>query len=316
MALDIVVVGEALVEIMRPGVDVPLYEAGQFLGPYPSGASAIFADAAAKLGARVGFIGAVGDDDFGRCIRDRLEADGVDLRHLKVVPDRMTGVAFVTYFSDGSRKFIYNVREGAPAALDVDQIAPEYFAGVRWLHLMGFALTISDGSRRACYEAVTQVKRAGGRVSLDPNLRPEVLGVEAIRELCRPVLEAAEVVLPSGAEAQMLAGVDDTEAAVRALLSQGPEIVALKQGERGSTVYTADKKLVVPPFRVAEVDPTGAGDCYGAAFVVGLLEGWNLARTSHFANAVGALATTRQGPMEGTFTRAQVEAFVNKCGTG
>lgn len=312
MSLDIVVVGEALVEIMRPGVDRPLYETGQFLGPYPSGASAIFADAAAKLGARVGFVGAVGDDDFGRCIRERLEADGVDLRHLKVVPDRMTGVAFVTYFSDGSRKFIYNVREGAPSALDADQIRPEYFAGVRWLHLMGFALTISEGSRRACYEAVARVKRAGGRISLDPNLRPEVLGVEAIRELCRPVLEAAEVVLPSGTEAQLLAGVDDTESAVHALLTQGPRIVALKQGERGSTVYTRSVKVVVPPFRVVEVDPTGAGDCYGAAFVVGLLEGWGLTRTARFANAVGALATTRQGPMEGTFTRAQVEAFMSE----
>jgi tagatose kinase len=314
MGLDIVVVGEALVEVMRKGVDQPLYQAGEFLGPYPSGASAIFADAAARLGARVGFVGAVGNDDFGRCIRDRLESDGIDLSHLRVVPDRMTGVAFVTYFRDGSRKFIYNVREGAPAALNAAQIEPEYFAGVRWLHVMGFALTISDSCRQACYEAVALVRKAGGRVSLDPNLRPEVLSIEEIRNLCRPVLEACEIVLPSGVEAQMLAGVADTDAAVRALLRQGPRIVALKQGERGSTVYTADARLAIPPFRVTEVDPTGAGDCYGAAFVVGLLEGWGLERTARFANAVGALATTRQGPMEGTFTRNEVMTFMAEQG--
>jgi sugar/nucleoside kinase (ribokinase family) len=310
MSPDIVVVGEALVEVMRKGIDQPLYEPGEFLGPYPSGASGIFADAAARLGGSVGFISAIGADDFGRCIRERLERDGIDLTHIKVVPDRMTGVAFVTYFRDGSRKFIYNVREGAPAAMEPSQVQAEYFAGVRWLHIMGFALTISEGCRQACLKAVELVRQAGGRISLDPNLRPEVLTIEQVRELCRPVLEASEIVFPSGAEAMMLAGVDDTETAVRALLRQGPKMVALKQGEQGSTVFTADERVVAPPFRVTEVDPTGAGDCYDAAFVTGLLEGWDLARTARFANAVGALATTRQGPMEGTFSRAEVMAFM------
>ncbi len=316
MSLDIVIVGEALVEVMRKGIDQPLYQAGEFLGPYPSGASAIFADAAAKLGGSVGFIGAIGSDDFGRCIRDRLEKDGIDLTYLKVVPDRMTGVAFVTYFRDGSRKFIYNVREGAPATMDASQVQPEYFAGVRFLHVMGFALSINESCRQACYKAVDLVKKGGGKVSLDPNLRPEVLTIEEIREVCRPVLEVAEIVLPSGEEAMMLAGVEDTGEAVRELLRQGPRIVALKQGEKGSTVFTAEEKIEAPPFRITEVDPTGAGDCYDAAFVIGLLEGWDLGRTARFANAVGALATTRQGPMEGTFTREEVIAFMAEQGVG
>lgn len=316
MSPEIVVVGDALVEMMRKGIDQPLYQAGEFLGPYPSGASAIFADAAARLGGSVGFIGAIGNDDFGHCIRDRLEKDGIDLTYLKVVPGRMTGVAFVTYFRDGSRKFIYNVREGAPAALDASQVQPEYLAGVRFLHVMGFALTISESCRQACYKAVDLVKKGGGKISLDPNLRPEVLTIEEIREVCRPVLEASDLVLPSGVEAMMLAGTEDTEEAVHELLRQGPKMVALKQGEQGSTVFTAEGKMKAPPFRVTEVDPTGAGDCYGAAFVIGLLEGWDLARTARFANAVGALATTRQGPMEGTFTREEVLAFMAGQGGG
>jgi sugar/nucleoside kinase (ribokinase family) len=274
MSLDIVIVGEALVEVMRKGIDQPLYQAGEFLGPYPSGASAIFADAAAKLGGSVGFIGAIGSDDFGRCIRDRLEKDG----------------------------------------MDASQVQPEYFAGVRFLHVMGFALSINESCRQACYKAVDLVKKGGGKVSLDPNLRPEVLTIEEIREVCRPVLEVAEIVLPSGEEAMMLAGVEDTGEAVRELLRQGPRIVALKQGEKGSTVFTAEEKIEAPPFRITEVDPTGAGDCYDAAFVIGLLEGWDLGRTARFANAVGALATTRQGPMEGTFTREEVMAFMAEQG--
>lgn len=312
MALDIVIVGDALVEIMRRGVDQPLDKPGEFLGPYPSGASSIFADAAAKLGAKVGFVGVVGDDDFGLCLRHRMTQDGIDLTHLKIDPDRMTGVAFVTYFRDGSRKFIYNVREGAPFLLDESQVHPEYLAGVKFLHVMGFVLSINESCRRACYKAVELVKRAGGKVTLDPNLRPEVLTIEKVREVCRPVLKESEVVFPSGEEATMLAGVEGIEEAVQRLLSQGPKIVALKQGEKGSTVFTEKERIEVSSFKVKEVDPTGAGDCYDAAFVVGLLEGWDLQRTARFANAAGALATTRQGPMEGTFSRQEVLDFMAK----
>ena len=87
-------------------------------------------------------------------------------------------------------------------------------------------------------------------------------------------------------------------------------MVALKRGARGSIIFTSFERLAVPAFAVEQVDPTGAGDCYAGAFVVGLLEGWPLTRVGHFANAVGALATTRLGPMEGAPTREEVEAFI------
>ena len=97
----------------------------------------------------------------------------------------------------------------------------------------------------------------------------------------------------------MLTGDDDAGAACRRLVARGIPIVALKRGAEGSSVYTASTELDAPPISVTEVDPTGAGDCYGAAFVVGLLSGWELARVARFANIVGGLAVTRQGPMEG-----------------
>ncbi len=104
MSLEIIAIGEALVEVMRTRLDDPLDKASEFVGPFPSGAPAIFADQAARLGHRVGFIGAVGDDDFGACQLDRLRDDGLDVSLCPRLPDRATGVAFVTYFSDGSRR--------------------------------------------------------------------------------------------------------------------------------------------------------------------------------------------------------------------
>jgi len=309
MALEIIAIGEALVEVMRTRVDDPLDRASEFVGPFPSGAPAIFADQAARLGHKVGFIGAVGDDDFGACQLERLSSDGLDVSLCPRVPDRATGVAFVTYFSDGSRRFLYHIAHAA--AGQMPELNAAYFQGVKYLHICGSSLSVSERMRSSCYQAVELTKRAGGKVSFDPNLRPELLGgEEALRRICGPVIAASHVVLPSGSEAELLTGVKGVEAACRALLERGPEVVALKRGAEGCTIYTKGRKLDAPAFTVEAVDPTGAGDCFDAGFVVGLLEGLPLEQVGRLANACGALGATRKGPMEGAFRRAEVEAFM------
>ena len=305
----VLAIGEALVEIMRPQPDLPLDRPAPFVGPFPSGAPAIFADCVARLGVSSGFIGVVGDDDFGACLRSRLIADGVDVAHMATDPDRLTGIAFVTYHRDGGRHFLFHMRDAAAGQLGPRHLDEDYVSQAEWLHICGSALAASEPSREACYQAVEWVKGAGGRVSLDPNLRPELLSVERVRQVCQPVLAVADVVLPSGEEASMLTGIADPEEAAMALVGED-RIVALKRGARGSILFTPFERLAVPAFRIQEVDPTGAGDCYGAAFLVGLLEGWPLTQVARFANAVGALATTKLGPMEGAPTREEVEAFI------
>jgi len=309
MSLDIIALGEALVEIMRTRVDDPLDELSDFVGPFPSGAPAIFADAAARLGRKVGFIGAVGDDDFGSCLLDRLRADGLDLTYCRRVPDRATGVAFVTYFSDGSRRFLYHIAHAAAGQLP--EVEAAYVGQAGFLHICGSSLSVSERMRNACFQACEAVKAGGGRISFDPNLRPELLGgEEALRRICAPVLAASHVVLPSGSEAELLAGVTGPEEACRALLQLGPKVVALKRGADGCSIFTADGKIDVPAYPVEAVDPTGAGDCFDAGFVVGLLEGLPLEQVGRLANASGALGATRKGPMEGAFPRPVVEKFM------
>jgi len=198
--------------------------------------------------------------------------------------------------------------------VDEEQIPPDYFADTRYLHLMGSSLTFSEGMRRACYRAAEIVAAQGGVVSLDPNLRPELLPVEQIHAICEPVMRVCRIVCPSGEELATLSGADSPEEGARRLLGRGVELVALKRGEQGSTLYTRQGALDIAPYRVTEVDPTGAGDCFDAALLVGLGQGWPLAKAGRFANAVGALATTRLGPMEGAFPRAEVEAFMREQG--
>jgi sugar/nucleoside kinase (ribokinase family) len=306
MTPKILTLGDLLVEVMRKELDQPLSRAADFVGPFPSGASAIFIDAAARLGGSTGYIGVAGPDDFGECVVGRLREDGVDTSHLRYAPGYTTGTAFVAYRSDGSRKFVYHLSQSAAAQLKPDDIDPAYVRGAAFVHITGSALSMNESVRQACYKAVKVVKDAGGRVSFDPNIRPELLGIDRVREIVGPVMEVCDLLLPSGAEATMLTGDADEETACRNLLARGVPIVALKRGAQGSKVFTAAQTIEVPSLTVTEIDPTGAGDCYGGAFVVGLLEGWDLLRVARFANIVGALSVTRKGPMEGAPFRPEV----------
>lgn len=308
MEAEIASIGELLVEIMRSKVGVPLSKSGEFLGPYPSGAPAIFIDAAARLEHSCAIIGAVGTDEFGKCLLDRFNADGVDTTHILRLADYTTGIAFVTYFEDGSRQFLFHIAHSAAgqmAELDIDSLAEASF-----LHICGSSLAVNEAMRDACYKACEVVAAAGGKISFDPNLRPELVGEEEFQELCYPVLKRSYVVLPGEQEAELLAGVEGPKNACRVLLEKGPSIVGLKSGARGCTVFEQEGSFDVPPFPAQEVDPTGAGDCFDAGFVVGLLEKMPIKRVALLANAMGALGTSHMGPMEGTYFRTDVFRFM------
>jgi sugar/nucleoside kinase (ribokinase family) len=306
MSPEVISIGTMLVEIMRQQLDQSLDRPGTFAGPFPSGDTAIYADTVARLGRSAGYIGAVGADDFGKCLLDRFARDGVDFSCGKVLPDHTTGVAFVAYFSGGSRKFIFHWVHAAAGQLSPGFLDPDYFRDAKWLHLTGCNLSASEGARDACYRAMNLLP-AGARISFDPNIRPELLTVEQIRELCKPVLDRADVVLPSISEAAMLTGELDDKTGCRRWASEG-KIVVRKEGPRGCRVFPpgGEQELEIPGFVVEEVDPTGAGDSFSAGFTVALLDGLDLEEAGRFANATGALAVTRLGPMEGAPWRFEV----------
>jgi sugar/nucleoside kinase (ribokinase family) len=316
MCPDIICLGELLVEIMREQVDIHHGEIGSiYKGPYPSGAPAIFIDSAARMSKpfnlSTGFFGSVGNDEFGECIINKLKIDGVDISQIRKLDNETTGIAFNQYNSDGSRKFIFAV--GAAGNIFPENINEKYFSNVKSLHIMGSALSISKVSRDSCYKAIKIAKKMNQNViiSFDPNLRPEMLDLERILELSKPVLKEALILLPSGKEAEMLAGVEGATNACKELLDRGLEIIILKLGEEGCIIFTHKNKdgIKVPGFKVKEIDPTGAGDSFGGAFIVGYLAGWDLTKAARFANAVGALKVQNFGPMPDT-TYEDVEIFM------
>ncbi len=196
---EIVAIGEILVEIMATEIGQTFLAPGLFRGPYPSGAPAIFADQAARMGAGTALIGCVGPDDFGTLNLRRLEASGVETGWISRVPGTTTGSAFVTYRPDGNRDFIFNIRNSASAQLRAEQIDPAVFEGCRFFHVMGSSLFDAEIAR-AVRQGVELARAAGALVSFDPNIRKELLGVPEVQATIEHILAEADLLLPSEAD--------------------------------------------------------------------------------------------------------------------
>lgn len=309
----VIALGEVLVEIMRPDAHSPLDTPGRFAGPFMSGAPAIFAGACARLGAPTALIGTVGDDAFGRLIRRQGQRDGLDLTYLLTDPARATGCAFVAYDMAGRRDFVFHVREAAAGVAPPSWSPAEALAAVEWLHICGSTLAISPRWWDVAQQAALRARERGAHVSFDPNVRPELLGGRSVAEVCGPFLRLADIVLPSGAEAAMLTGEPNAEAGCVRLLEFGAEVVVLKRGPLGATLFTAAGSEEIAPFAVAEIDPTGAGDVFAAALASALLAGAPLREAVRQASAAGARAVTAQGPLEGAPTREELMAFLDSA---
>jgi tagatose kinase len=313
MALDILTFGEALVEVMRTGIDQPLDRSGAFIGPYPSGAPFIFTVQAARLGANASCIGAVGDDWFGKCQLDQLRTDGVDLRGVRTLKDYSTGVAFVAYNADGSRDFVFHARHAAAGQLSKTMLDASLFEGLKCLHVTGSSLSMHNEAYEMGLKALEMAQTVGSKISFDPNIRPQLMSAEQARVAFEPFMAGADVILLTNHEALLLTDTSTLDAAIAVLMNgHSQRIVVVHQGKDGGVVYAAQGSQHVQGYLVEEVDPTGAGDCFDAGFLVRWLSGDSIYEALWFANACGALAVTAQGPMAGAKTLAEVQKFMQE----
>lgn len=317
MAYDLLTFGEALVEVMRTGVDQPLDRPGPFEGPFPSGAPFIFTVQAARLGARAACIGSVGDDAFGRCQLDSLAADGVDTSGVRVLPGYATGVAFIAYSGDGSRDFVFHLRHDAAGQLEPDMATPRMFERLRCLHIMGSSLSIHADALALGYRALELAQAAGAAISFDPNIRPQLMSPEQAREVFQPFVDAADILMPTSEELCLLAdAATPSEGAYRLLNAKPGRLIVATAGAEGCLLYSLrDGELntrAVRAFPVNVVDPTGAGDCFDAGFLVRWLAGDSPTEAALFANACGALACTARGPMAGAMPADVVQRFIQQ----
>jgi len=301
-------IGEILVEIVAQERGTGFREPLKLTGPFPSGAPAIFIDQVARLGQACGIISCVGEDDFGRVNLERLTRDGVDVGAVAVLAGQTTGSAFVRYRESGERDFVFNIKNSACGQISLTEAGRTLLGECGHLHISGASL-FSDRVIDAASEAVQLVKRNGGSVSFDPNVRKEVTGDRKVLAALRMILSSCDTFLPSGDELTVLTDAETPDDAVTEILALGVSEIVVKQGTAGSTYYSHKGRVESPAYLVEEVDPTGAGDCFGATFITCRLQGRSVKESLDYANAAGARIVTVRGPMEGTSDFAQLDAL-------
>ena len=307
MGFDIITMGPLIVEIIRIERNRTFCEAGTFAGPFPSGDTPIFIHAAAKMGMNCGFLGSVGADGFGKCVFDRMKHSGVDMTHTLVVPNTYTGSTFVYYNEDDSRDFMYHLKGSGSEVIYEGEVDREYFKDCKWVHYTGFTMESSPRAKELVYKTM-EVLDKNTKVSFDPNLRPGHTQ-EEIMEMVGPVIERADLILPSKGEASKFFGGDDYDGCMK-WMKQG-KMVVQKRGAKGSRIFYQGEVTDVPSFEATEIDPTGAGDTFCAAFLTGLVDGKTPQEAARFANVAGGFAISAMGPMEGAVDKNTIEEFLN-----
>lgn len=306
----IVTIGEIVVEIMAEEPGNGFREPLALRGPYPSGAPAIFIDQVARLGQPCGLISCVGDDDFGWINIERLKRDGVDVSAIQIMAEQVTGTAFVRYKPEGDRDFVYNIKNSACGHTRITKAGEALLAQTRHFHVMGSSLF----SFRIIDEVITALKQvvaSGGTVSFDPNVRKEMLNIPEMRAAMEMMLQYCDIFMPSGPELMMLTEAKSESEAIREIFALGTSEIVVKRGAQGASHYSAAGALHVEPHHIAEIDPTGAGDCFGATFVTCRLQGRGAEESLRYANASGARAVGVRGPMEGVSSFAELDEFLS-----
>jgi fructokinase len=307
---EIVTFGELLVEFVATRIGQTFESPGEFEGPFASGAPAIFADQAAQQGASAAIAGCMGRDVFGETILRRLADDGVSVTSVARSADRSTGTAFVAYRANGGRQFVFNIAQSAAGLLDADGINPDLFEGCHWLHIMGSSL-YNAGAIRAARTAVEEARRGGCRISFDPNIRAELTGSPEVQQALCETLDICDLFLPSESDLRFFHPDLESDEVIRKMLDRPSlEAVVLKRGAAGSVYIDRKQRIEARAFEVTEVDPTGAGDCFCGTFLASLVRGLPVEQALVRANAAGAMAVLKRGPMEGNSSREELDSFI------
>ncbi|MGA3942080.1 sugar kinase [Ralstonia nicotianae] len=282
---DIFAYGEALIEFNQTDPGSAAWALGY------GGDTSNFCIAAARQGARTGYVSAVGADRFGQALRTLWQAEGVDHTWVQTDPQAPTGLYFVSHDARGHH-FDYLRAGSAASRFQTAQLPLQAIAAARVFHLSGISLAISDTACDAGLAAMAHARAAGVTVSFDTNLRLRLWPLARARAVMREAMRTCDLCLPSWDDVTVLLDCHDRDAIVDTLLGWGIRLVALKMGAEGCYVATPEARTLVPRHPVAAVDATGAGDCFGGAFVARIVAGDTPQDAARYANVAAALSTT------------------------
>jgi fructokinase len=320
---QLISIGELLIDFVSFEQDVSLTDSSGFTKA-PGGAPANVAAGFAKLGGTAGFIGKVGEDPFGYYLKAVLDAIPVDTSALVFDTEARTTLSFVANHSSGIRDCVFYRNPGADMLLSPEEISEAYIKQAQIFHYGSISFN-SPLSKQATLKALEYAKKHRLLISYDPNLRMSLWENE---ELAREEINAgflfADLVKISEEEMEFVTGEDSLEACAEYILRKGPRLVLISRGKDGCFYSDGKTSGVLSGIKVNAVETTGAGDAFMAAVLYQLAQNLHdgseaslqvdseLLAILRFANAAGALATTRIGAIPALPTASEVNELLQK----
>ena len=311
-------IGEALIDFIPGEQGCTLKEVATFY-KRAGGAPANVAIDAAKLGGNSFMICKLGEDSFGTFIAETLSGYGVDISHITYTKQAPTALAFVSLDSNGDRDFIFYRNPSADMLLEPKEIEEGWFQKEDILHF-GSVDLVDYPVKRAHKTAVQAMKKAGGMVSFDPNVRLSLFPYEeACRSSIFEFLPYADILKISEEEMQFLFGTDRSDLCFQQVKKLGIQILVVTKGKGGAELVSDMLTVSAAAPAVATVDTTGAGDAFVGAMLAFLQENGGIGRLKdrktaaallRFCCAAGSLATTKKGAVEASPTRTELNQFL------
>jgi len=252
----------------------------------PGGSAANTIVGLTRLGVRTGFIGKVADDHEGQLLLDDFRHEGVDTDGILIAREGRSGN--VTAYVDKTGERALYVHPSVNDTLSFEDINLEYVRRARFLHLA----SMDDKPFQAQIKLIEMLPDM--RISLDPG---QIYAGKGLAKLV-PLLKRCFVFMPSESELRMLTGKHHREGA-ETLLEQGPDIVAVKLGQKGCYITNGKENHLIRPFDAKAVDKTGAGDAFCAGFLYGLAGGKDLYECGRLGNFVASRCIAKVGARAG-----------------
>ncbi|HET6240178.1 MAG TPA: sugar kinase [Acetobacteraceae bacterium] len=304
MAVDLLCMGEPMLEFNQ----LPPQPDGRVLYLEGHGGDTSNAGiAAARQGARVGYITAIGNDAPGGSLMALWAREGVDTSTVIRTDRALTAVYFVTHDAHGHQFLHY--RKDSPAALYAPADLPrEAIAAAKIFFASGISQGISPSAADAVFAAIEIARGAGGKVAYDTNYRPRLWPSARAAAVMHGAIARADYVFPGMEDVVVLTGLTDPDAILDFYLGLGPTVVVLKMGEDGAYLGLSDRRVRIPPHPVAVVDATGAGDALCGAFLARTLAGDAPEAAARYAVVAAALKCTGYGAVAPIPRAAEVRA--------
>jgi len=307
--IEVLTIGEPMGLLVADEIK-PLEQVEHFTR-YVCGAEVNFAVGMARLGHKVAYVSKIGNDPFGKHIKNFLVENKIDNRYVGFDEEHMTGMQLKAKVTSGDPEVVNFRKNTAFANLSLVDIKDIDWSTLKHLHVTGIPPALSASCRKTIYALVEAAKKKQVRISFDPNLRLALWKDKAeMVEVINSLAIQANIVLPGVSEGKILTGSDDPETIADFYLKQGVEAAIVKVGAQGAFVKTKTAKFMIPAFKVDHVvDTVGAGDGFAVGVVSALLEGQNLQEAVRRGSAIGALAVMSPGDNDGLPTVAGLDKF-------